>query len=299
MTKHEQVLDRVSSNTSKQFDKTVAHNISYDLIDMILLKNNDYILAIRLKRDYIVRKIISRHNITEETFVEIDDGVILLKYIYENKESNDYTINPYIMRSASETGNLGIIKYLYSIGIQPIYDTMDTASRFGCLDIIKFLHIIGIEPTHTTLERSVYDEDNPHLDIFTYLVKECNVMPKQCGMFDSLCNDDNIELIKWLYDNHCVKPTYLGIDLACGRGHLEMVKYLCGIGVEVTNASLHKAISSGNINLLKYLHEICGVKPNKANINMASEYRYNNYQEIIEYLNSLTSASKFWSGFLS
>jgi hypothetical protein len=278
MTKREQVLERSDTNA-------VSKTISYDLIDMILLKANDYILAIKLKRDYIVRKILDQHDITEETFAEIDDGLTLLKYIYENKESYNSMISPYIMRSASESGNLGVIKYLYSIGIQPIYDTMNTASRFGHLDIIKFLYIVGIEPTHATLERSVYEEDDPHFDIFTYLVEECDVMPKQCGMFDSLCNDDNISLIKWLYDNHCVKPTYLGIDLACVRGRLEMVKYLCSIGVEVTNASLHRAIGSGDINMIKYLYETCGIKPSKANMKLSVEHTHNNYQKIIDYMN--------------
>jgi hypothetical protein len=86
--------------------------LPYNIIDMILLKLDNVYISIKLKRDFVIKKLC---------------------------ELNDYDID-----HAAEEGWFNVVKFLYSIGTPCTSRVLALASSNGSLEMVKFLYENGV-----------------------------------------------------------------------------------------------------------------------------------------------------------
>jgi hypothetical protein len=244
-----------------------------------------------LKRHYIVKKIMDQKYIQPKIFSY--NGLDLLKYISGDKTKYLYKIDTNIMDEISKCECyidrdyngicqcLTMIKYLYSIGIKPIYRIMNNACNSRNLDLVKFLYGIGMNPTYSNLQYSIKCGS---IELIEYLTDVCGLKIQQCHEIDSFMTHPNNDLyfIKRMYNKYNIKLTSYSIDHACKHGSLIMVKYLYSIGVPVNNMAMYDCIIQGRFEIVKFLHETCGIKFTRNHLNLI--YGRKNNKDIVDYI---------------
>jgi len=158
----------------------------------------------------------------------------MIKYVFSLVGTDKtYLVTSYAFNGAAEKGRLDIIEYLVALFPNKASDVInenaiDIAVSSGYIDIIKYLvKVAGPKFTSSAIRIAIF---NNHLNILEYLLP---LNPDIIGGSD-----------------------YLGsIDLACGKGNLDILKYLIAfIGEKQINEDcIVTAANSGHLNILKYL----------------------------------------------
>jgi hypothetical protein len=161
MTQREQILEQVLREAKNNFGKTVTSKISYELIDMILLKLHDYEIIATFNRKWIAKKLNydKWHSLLWDT-LSYNNGLYMIGFICNLDISVNIIFK--VMRNACAMGYLNPVKYLYYIGIDKVNrlnidrsnnidDLLNEAIRNACvycnLEVIKFFYSIGEDLT--------------------------------------------------------------------------------------------------------------------------------------------------------
>jgi hypothetical protein len=286
MTKSEQVLKCSKKNAASKI-------LAYELIDMIIMETGNYMLAIRLKQHNVAKKLLEKIYITARNINHLEDnGLELLTYIHSDKCQYNYDIDIIgIIDTAVETGCLNVVKYLYSIGIEPTYCTVEIAIANNDLNMVKFMCRVIKNPTNKILE---YFVSNQCFSSIEYLVNIHGLKILHSEEFDDFTHRGYFDFIKWSYEKYSFKPSIYVMNRACMYNHLDVVEYLYGIGFKVNNTTMDYAIYGGHLEIVKYLHKTCGIKPNNNNLLCIKNYRNKNpksvnYDIVYRYLINATS----------
>lgn len=116
----------------------------------------------------------------------------------------------------------------FNIKYNKIKHTPQNLIRTGNLDGLKWLYVFKRELL-----------DNPEIKVD---------FVKLAVIYDQL------EILKWLYENHICTLDHCTFDLAAERGNLDMVEFLHFNGVSCTTVAMNKASEYGHKLIVKFLH---------------------------------------------
>lgn len=135
--------------------------IPNEIIDKILIKLNNVHLAIKLRRNYVIKTIchINHYNID---YISMEGHLDVIVWLHNNeyKPTSDSIVY------ASWFGHLEVAKYLHSIGVKCDIHAMNKASEKGYLDIVIWLYNNGIKGNISTMRFAV---SYGHLEVVKYL----------------------------------------------------------------------------------------------------------------------------------
>lgn len=262
--------------------------------------------------------------VIEESLVSI--FTLARKFPRVMKRYRSFLITP-----ACRAGNIDIIKYLASIGVNLYHNNhVNEAAEYGHIHLIQYFIDNGIDIHHRDDEILTYACKSGSIDIVKYLVERgCDVRADKDDPLIVSSNLGYIEIVKYLVEKGADVRALsdLALRLACIRGHLDVVKYLverpdckvckerCCHGAKITavndqpilksirskyfdivkylvekgarlpEIALDLAISSGDMNIIKYLVEECRMDISKID-NPIYSLNGVSYSECIEYFES-------------
>jgi len=138
------------------------------------------------------------------------------------------------IRLASYHGHLSVVKYLCSVGVDPMTENnyaIRWASYGGHLSIVEYLYTIGADPTADDNRPIRWASENGHLSVVKYL--------HSIGA-NATANDN------------------CAICLASRGGYLSVVKYLHSVGADAAaddNYPIRAATLHGHISVVEYLFD--------------------------------------------
>ena len=120
----------------------------------------------------------------------------------------------------------------------------------------------------THVERALHAvAATPHLDILQYIIEKYKVHPQNCkSLLHTACRAD-VRIVKYLVEYGCepCRQDYISnipLHIACEHGHLDIVAYLvtkakCNPNQlnSRSESSMHPAIRSGNVDIMRFLLE--------------------------------------------
>jgi ankyrin repeat protein len=193
------------------------------------------------------------------------------------------------IRDACITGQLSVVKYLHGLGYKNAYD-MDGACKNGHLDMVIYLHSIGRKISYNS-SLDIVRGGNLAIVKFMY---ESGV--KLCTVFGNIaCRFGYLDIVEYLHD-HNVIFVNAAVERAITYGHLVVVQYLHSAGITIDNnlSMLKAAVSSGNLDTVKYIFDnevICDAWENIV-MKLACT---KGYLEIVEYLYDRDIYPSSWS----
>jgi hypothetical protein len=97
------------------------------------------------------------------------------------------------------------------------------AILYGNINIVKFLHSIGIECNTRMMSEACYKS---HLDIIKYF-HEIGIEYDKCR-FTTAIESNNLNVIKLLYETSkvCIKNTSYYMDYACKLNRIKIARYI-------------------------------------------------------------------------
>jgi hypothetical protein len=170
----------------------IMQQLSYDIIDMILLSVADIYITSRLFRYFISRKLYtiphtinwrSQYGIHKINKLERWNHYQVLKYLYHIGAESPYTLLDF----AIEYNNLRMVKYfcnivdhvaidyMYVDHMIPIY-TIDYVVQYNKFWIMVYLHSIGLEANNNTLLVACI---NGNLEMTQYIHKYMGIFPNE------------------------------------------------------------------------------------------------------------------------
>lgn len=157
-------------------------------------------------------------------------------------------------------GHIQILKYLITTKKFLFYNAGYFAGLHGRLKIIKYMYSIDPESISSVISGAA---KGGYLNIVEYALKHGNAIPTEnfcCG---------HIHIWMWLIENQkyiCDLDTIANI---ASTGSLECLQYVHSKGYDVRNTKvLEKAVSSRNVEMIKWLHGI-GVEITKSAVDAA------------------------------
>jgi hypothetical protein len=175
-----------------------------------------------------------------------------LKYLWEHCDEIDiqYTWNEKTCISAAKNGHLDCLIYVHENGCPWSKDTCAAASSNGHLDCLKYARNNGCSwDTQTCIEAAKYG----HLNILTYAkVNGCHWNMKDIS--EMVCDNGHLDCLKYLHSIG-LEIEKCSVDTICKNGHLYIIKYLWENGNDYfDHNSLMDVISGNHLDCLKYLH---------------------------------------------
>lgn len=146
-----------------------------------------------------------------------------------------------------------VYKYAHTILLDS--QNVITETGRGHVEMVKYIVEKGKENiTHSAMENAIICGQ---LEVIKYLVHECKDTYLLITLLNFACTLGDFHTVKCLIENG-VSPDGLTLSCATNKGHVEVVKYLLHIGVDVHSydeAALHNACTSGYIEIVKILHQ--------------------------------------------
>lgn len=207
----------------------------------------------------------------------------LVKYLIETKKCDverEKGIN--VFYYANISGNVDVLKYLitqydYLPDQLNIYDhrlSLETAVCSGSLDMVKFLH----ETFHLSDDISIFAiEHSRNLNLIKYVVETLKWSPK--GTYDSGNNElteaayamGMLDVVKYVEEKFpCESLNSIALKNAIKSGNsdtfihlLQKLNITTDFKNRIINANhyLWEAVESGNLDIVKFLVEKCGLEP--------------------------------------
>jgi ankyrin repeat protein len=219
----------------------------------------------------IVYKLIANNKIfkcIEENAI-MQNNFDLIKYVYDNSTVNYYEseLCEFALCTAIKCNNLKYIMYFYKKLKYNFHNyhnnfiwVVRQAITYNNLELIKYFHNDGVKLgfySYDVLDEVVLDVKYLiDINIFKYLHKN-NVYICYLHTIRYAIKVNYIELIKYLCKiGMDVKFKRISILMASEYGKLDIVKYLLENGVDVNvNTILYNAIRYGQLEIVKYLHK--------------------------------------------
>ncbi len=191
-----------------------------------------------------------------------------------------------VLQWASLYGQLDMVKYLISEGLDPVQNVLPMAVQGGNLELVKYL----AQEAPAMRSDLVDAAKHGHIDIVKYLESEL-VMNNDIANYAIYwaATNGHLRIVKYLVSKY---PSYIKntseiaspVSAASQKGYLEIVKYLISKGANPDQA-LPAAAQYGQLKVVKYLI-LQGVGPRVINyaFKMAAGYEQ---PEVVKYLLSL------------
>jgi ankyrin repeat protein len=138
------------------------YKLPYEIIDKILIKLNNALLAIELKRLYAAKKICMNGQYLISRYCEEKPNLEMIKILH----SIGYEPCIFSLYVACTNGHLEIVKFLHSVGTSTECLRIDLASENGHLEVVKFLHSVGVKYTNNVMEKPI---ENGNYELVKYL----------------------------------------------------------------------------------------------------------------------------------
>ncbi|EGG22049.1 hypothetical protein DFA_01938 [Cavenderia fasciculata] len=173
-----------------------------------------------------------------------------------DKWSPDFEPNSHVLDDVSEAGHLDILQYLhnrYRDTIVASTNAMCLASQKGYLNIVQWLHANRLEGT---TKRAVVEASlNGHLSILKWLIeirKENNYSHNN-ALFNA-ARYGHLDVVKYLHGIGLTGITTSPMDYACENNHLDIVKFLRENRTEgCSDLSIDWAAENGHAEMVEYL----------------------------------------------
>jgi hypothetical protein len=176
---------------------------------------------------------------TTNVFIHLD----LIKYLVENRLA--FSVPDVYVRAAKE-GNLEVVKYLHEQGHQLPFRLMASAAESGNIKLVEWIFF-----RDPTLNFQFVESAKGNLEMVKYLVEILGVN----GTCDAAARCGSLEVIQYLHEEKGVQLLPHTLTYAVKNGHLEVVKYLMERNAPEDINMFFSAASSGNVDLLKFVHE--------------------------------------------
>lgn len=170
--------------------------------------------------------------------------------------------------NAVRYGNLRLVKYLESSGRKDNLLLLDAAVLSGSLDVVKYITKEHPETHEQEISKYIYYNSLENLDVLKYIYE---LDPKKTlpdNMTVKAAHYDDINLMKWLIDNKCPVDGRVLFN-AVFFANMNLVKWLVDndyVTRYIDNQNYFKVAGmQGNLELIKYLYEICKNKYNRMN----------------------------------
>lgn len=202
----------------------------------------------------------------------------------KNKNVNKYNT----LVRAVRAGNIELTKAVVSSGVYPDQRIFGIVVEYGNLDIIKYLISTGIDYSDNYDFAMILSASRGYFEVLKYLISiGADPTCENDILVHATITSGQLEIVKYLVDVGAhinTKRTSIMFDVTV-RGHLEMVKYLVSIGMCYGNNLIIASIY-GHLDIVKYFVSI------GADIGIDNHYaikctNYHEHPEIIEYLVSI------------
>lgn len=222
----------------------------------------------------------------------------MLRYQLEQKEINQWNRKT-VFRLVCKVGKIEEVKYMlnYMSDVESItYMTYVLSCRYGNIDIVKYIC------DNNTLDMSLHSNQalmwaakGNHNDIFKYIIESKISTRGIRDIFNKLCKNGNLELIKLMVDKYQINfiHTTHTLDTACMNGHLEVVKYIHGLykksqlQISINNNTVSKLCGNGHLSLIKFLVEECKIDITSNDHNLIAKAVVTGQLPILKYLVSI------------
>ncbi|EFA77129.1 hypothetical protein PPL_09884 [Heterostelium album PN500] len=192
-----------------------------------------------------------------------------------------------ILYPALEAGHLSILQYIHQYNLsqglfnsRSLFKPLLRAAELGYLDIVKFIHENKLDtPAGHPLKSAI---SSGNLDVVKYI--HSNFTDTCRGVLDSAISYGFLNIFEFLIQNRPDKISDYWILFASDKGLLPIIRYLIENNVPYLNLPelmLDHATSSGNLELVQYLHENTTVRCTTRAMDYAAT---NGYFEILKYL---------------
>ena len=243
---------------NKTINKIVTDSVAYKQLQKLKGKQLRYRLPYCVEKGYYSAIVLyNRSNRIDTNRINylMEEGlrrghVKIVRYLYSQCMNNEKVAiiwnNAYpkylkfdndSTNQAVKSGNLEMVKYMVSLGADPLADNdraLQLASCYGYLEIIKYLISLGANVQVNNNYAIRMASTDGHLDVVKYLV--------------SLGADPQAN------DNEAIR-------CASEYGHLDTVKYLVSLGADLTandNYAIKSAYVNKHIEVFKFLISLNG-----------------------------------------
>lgn len=203
---------------------------------------------------------------SSETIIAAAGGnVSCLKYALDNRADKKK------LNGAHIRVQLDIVKFWVEKGLQFDADELYlNAAKEGNLEVVEYLYEQGkqfpgllvsfaAKSSNTKLVQWIFDRSNQTL---TFLSAKSNLQMVKflaelgaTGTCDAAAQCGSLEVVRYLHEEKKIPVTSTTLNVAVENGHLDLVKYLMDQKITVQHDLAISAASSGNVDVLKFVHE--------------------------------------------
>lgn len=160
--------------------------------------------------------------------------------------------------------NKNVLFFLLSQKILPQH--IDMLVKYGDMSIIEKIIESGGTFTSEGMDIAFYYGFEP---IVLKLWNVFNLKPRK-GM-NFACGKGHLSLVKFAIETMEFLPNVYDVNEACGKGHLELVSYLFDKGVKPNMFGANYACSEGRENVVRFLIKR-DILPNRYSLDLANKY---------------------------
>ncbi|EGC35099.1 hypothetical protein DICPUDRAFT_97994 [Dictyostelium purpureum] len=194
----------------------------------------------------------------DHAFVDFCANSNKIEFIDYLRANGPYeSLNPFFY--ACKSGSLECVKYIDYLfpSIECADSSFDIACEGGHLQIVEF--ILAEKPRAVRLygkEALSNAIKGGFLDIIKLLEKERFLLSHSDSSINIAARKGFFDVIKHLANRNYAGFSHLTVDAAAMGGHLEIVKYLIGLGYNATRIGLTIATKNNHVDVCKYLVRI-------------------------------------------
>ncbi|AKI80766.1 putative ankyrin repeat protein [Acanthamoeba polyphaga mimivirus] len=274
--------------------------VNTDFFKLIYFKKNKFYelkeFNFGMQKNYVKQRITLINYVVEKGYLDI------IVYINNLKSNHNPLIidNIKILGSISKdtalwysckNNNLATTKYFINKGasINSSSLPLKTACIEGHLDTVKYLFSCGIEIINSIYDCIVSACCYGRLNIVIYLSNKISIPGDYINeAFVMACKYGYLDIAKYLFNLDC-SITVDALYGACINGHIEVVEYLIGLGVDPRKEkcwAITSACQGGHLNIIEFLLSL-GIKPKEINVDAFYHACKTGNLEIAKYLKEI------------
>lgn len=188
------------------------------------------------------------------------NNLVALKQVYNSKYNSKYTKKYkcgfifYELLKAIKNGFFEMAEFISTTGIIIQDHDIQLVIDDKNIDTLKFLDHLDLNIDYTIQHMNKATKLGC-LDIVIFLYNVKNIQPDETTM-QIASTHGYLEIVKFLHNTNVIPITLSAMDCAISSKHFFIVKYLHHRGYKWSINALHNICQTGNLSIIKYLHNM-------------------------------------------